>query len=129
MSRKTKAELEAENAELRSLVAELERDSQNLRRYIKLLHHMGDEDQRNLKIETDAHKNVIQEVVKLSSPRIEREWAALERKKFLQSRFAEYRRQGLNITVSRHNANNDMVKKFGEKHRLKPRRLTDICKD
>lgn len=129
MSRPTKAVLEAENVKLKDRIGCLEDEIENLRGFIQLLLDLSDEDQRNLKIETESNNDNIQRLAKLSRPRIRREWAALERKKFLQSRFAEYRRQGLNITESRGNANNDMARKFGEKHRLKPRRLIEICKD
>ena len=159
MNGKTREELEVENCELKDRIEELkiteeahdetikelvqfckgrlvecEDTIDNLRGYIKLIHDCSDEDRRHLNIEEEAHNDDIKKLAELSKSRIQREWAALERKKYLQSRYAEYRKKH-NITESRIKANDDMAAEFGEKHRLKVkegkpgRQLIDICKD
>ena len=55
MSRKTKAELEAENRELKDRNDELQDRNENLQGYIKLMHGNFDEDRRHLEIEEKAH--------------------------------------------------------------------------
>lgn len=65
MSGKTKARLEAENAELRSLVAELERDNRGLRSVNEVLLGNTDWDGRRLKITEKAHQAAIDEAIRL----------------------------------------------------------------
>ena len=73
MSRKTKAELEAENRELKDRNDELKdrndelKDrNENLHGYIKLMHGNFDEDRRHLEIEEKAHDASITKLISLS---------------------------------------------------------------
>ncbi len=65
MSCRTKSELEAENAELKSLVAELERETRSLREMRDMVLEGDEWCQRKLKITDDAHKAVIDETIRL----------------------------------------------------------------
>ena len=70
MSGKTKADIEAENRELKGSIGYLEDEVENLRGYIKLLHDLSDEDRRDLKIEGEAHDATIAKAVSLSDKAI-----------------------------------------------------------
>jgi hypothetical protein len=74
MSSKTKADLEAEiadlkaeNAELRTLVSDLKLDNRGLRSVNEVLLENADWDQRKLKIRADAHGAAISESVRLAN--------------------------------------------------------------
>jgi hypothetical protein len=121
MSRKTKADLEAENQALKN-------ENDILRDQVGWLGEELDAEINAKRVIESAYDADIQKLVKLSKGRVQREWEALGRKKYLQSRYAEYRKKH-NITESRKRANDKLAREFGEKYRLKDRQLIKNCKD
>jgi hypothetical protein len=128
MSSKTKTELEAENRLL-------QREITLLCDQVSMLLDELDAEINASQIIKSAHEDDLQKLSQLSSGRVQREWAALERRKYLQLRYAKHRKKH-SKTKSRKKANNDLAEKFGEKHRLKVesdgkpgRQLIAICKD
>lgn len=129
MSRKTKADLEAENQALR-------RQNEALYEMVSVLSDELDAESHILQITKKARSDDVQKLAEHRKGGIRKELDALERKKYLQSQFAMYRSQDISITESRLKANDDLAAKFGKKHRLKVkedgkpgRQLITICKD
>ena len=121
MSRKTKADLEAD-------IQALQRENDILRSEIEMLHYLLDTETEHRKILETVHNSEVAKIVSRDTSRVRKEVKAFHRKKYLQSRYAEHRKDN-NITKSRDKANDDIAKKFGERHRLKERRLKELCKD
>jgi len=119
MSRKTKADLEAE-------IQVLQSDNGSLREMVGVLNEELDAEIKNRQIIESAFTATIAKLAKLSKGRVQREIKAFMRNKYLQSQYDRYRKEGFNITKSREKANDDMAEKYGDKHRLKERQLKKL---
>jgi chromosome segregation ATPase len=145
MSRKTKAELEAENAELgssvaelESLVAELEREIRSLREMRDMVRESAEWDQYKLKITDEALEKMIQDSCERINVRdktiegykrgpLEIIKKAKEKKKYLIERYNHWLTEGKRYDKAREYANDELKDKFGLKKGYGKTKLYEFC--
>jgi hypothetical protein len=120
---------------MRKTKADLEAEIVMLREQVKVCEYLLDSETAHRKALEPVHKVDVEKTVKRDTKKVRKVVKALERKKYLRLRYAEYRKTH-NKTESRKKANDDMAKEFGENYRLSlkkdgnpGRQLMEICKD
>lgn len=122
MSRKTKAELEAENAWLRS-------ENEILRDLVRMFGEELDAEINTRRIIENAHTADIAKLVQREAGRVRNKWKGFYHHKYMHERFKHYREGRMLPNESRDKANADTAKKFDDYKLLGKRRLIELLKD